>query len=210
MPKPIRIIIAEDHAMIRQMMADFLHQQEGMTMVGEAANGEELLALLNSRTADLVLLDLHMPVMNGAQALDVIKERYPDLKVVVISMDFGPFLLEEYIRRGAHGFIPKGCDIEVLLRAIYDVKAYGHCLPLSKSLIKTKMPAFTNTFDLTEKQLQVLSLTCKGSTNPEIASMLNITTSAVEFHKKNIYLKTGLKNQAELIAYGIKNGLDML
>lgn len=210
MPKPIRLIIAEDHAMVRQMMADFLHQQEGMTMVGEAGNGEELLALLNSRPADLVLLDLHMPVMNGAKTLDLIKKRFPDLKIVIISMDFGPFLLDEYIRRGAHGFIPKGCDIEVLLRAIYDVKAYGHCLPLSKSLLKTKMPVFANTFDLTEKQVQVLSLTCKGLTNPEIAAMLNITTSAVEFHKKNIYLKTGLKSQAEMIAYGIKNGLDML
>jgi DNA-binding NarL/FixJ family response regulator len=210
MPKPIRIIIAEDHAMIRQMMTDFLHQQEGMTMVGEAGNGEELLGLLNSRPADLVLLDLHMPVMHGAATLEVIKERFPDLKVVIISMDFGPFLLEEYIRRGAHGFIPKGCDIEVLLRAIYEVKANGHCLPLSKSLLKTKMPSFVNSFDLTEKQLQVLSLTCKGSSNPEIAAVLDITTSAVEFHKKNIYLKTGMKNQAELIAYGIKNGLDML
>lgn len=210
MPNSIRIIIAEDHAMVRQTLSDFLHQQEDMTMVGEAGNGEELLALLNSRPADLILLDLHMPIMNGAQTLDIITKRFPDIKIIIISMDFGPFLLDEYLRKGAHGFIPKGCDIEVLLRAIYEIKANGNCIALSKSLIKTKAPAFNNSFGLTKKQLHVLSLTCKGSSNAEIASMLNITTSAVEFHKKNIYLKTGLKSQADLIAYGIKNGLDML
>jgi two-component system response regulator DegU len=210
MPKPIRIIIAEDHAMVRQSLSDFLHQQDGITMVGEAGNGEELLTLLGNRPADLVLLDLHMPVMHGAEALDIINKRYPDLKVIIISMDFGPFLLEEYIRRGAHGFIPKGCDIEILLRAIYEIKADGNCLALSKSLIKRKAPSFVNTYELTEKQLQILSLTCKGSTHAEIASMLDITTSAVEFHKKNIYLKTGFNGQADLIAYGIKNGLNMM
>ena len=210
MPKPLRIIIAEDHAMIRQTLAGFLHEQEGITMVGEAGNGEELLSLLNSRNADLVLLDLHMPVMNGAETLRVLKSRFPDIKVVIISMDFGPYLLEEYTRRGADGYIPKGCDIDVLLRAIYEVKAYGHCLPLSRNLVKTKMSSFENSFDLTDKQLQVISLTCKGNTNLEIAAVLDITMSAVEFHKKNIYLKTGFKSQADLIAYGIKNGLDML
>jgi|JI10StandDraft_1071094.scaffolds.fasta_scaffold10559_8 DNA-binding NarL/FixJ family response regulator len=210
MPNPIRIIIAEDHALVRQSISSFLNQQDDITMVGEAGNGEELLALLNSRPADLILLDLHMPVMNGAQALDVITKRFPDIKVIIISMDFGPFLLDEYIRKGAHGFIPKGCEVDVLLQAIDDIKTQGNCIAISKSLIKTKAPAFANSFGLTKKQLHVLSLTCKGVSNAEIGSMLNITTSAVEFHKKNIYLKTGLKSQADVIAYGIKNGLDML
>ncbi len=210
MPNPIRIIIAEDHALVRQSISSFLNQQDDITLVGEAGNGEELLALLNSRPSDLILLDLHMPVMNGAQALDVITKRFPDIKVIIISMDFGPFLLDEYIRKGAHGFIPKGCEVDVLLQAIDDIKTQGNCIAISKSLIKTKAPAFANSFGLTKKQLHVLSLTCKGVSNAEIGSMLNITTSAVEFHKKNIYLKTGLKSQADVIAYGIKNGLDML
>lgn len=210
MPKALRIIIAEDHAMFRQSLAGFLHEQDGITMVGEAANGEELLSLLNSRTADLVLLDLHMPVMHGAETLSILKKRFPDIKVVVISMDFGPFLLEEYIRRGAHGYIPKNCDIDVLLRAIYEVKAYGHCLPLSRSLVKSKLSSFENPYGFTEKQLQVISLTCKGINNTEIALRLDITKSAVEFHKKNIYRITGFKSQADLIAYGIKYGLHML
>lgn len=208
MSKEIRIVVADDHSMFRQGIVMLLKHYTDVTIIGEAGNGEELLKLLNSRTADIILLDIHMPVMNGTQALDILKIRFPDIKIIIISTDFSSFLLEEYIKRGIHGFIPKGCDIEILMEAINDVSKYGECYPLSRSIISRKTLPFKNHFSLTEKEMKVLSLTCKGNSNKEIAFILEVAERTVEFHKTNIYLKTDLKNLADLISYGIKNGLD--
>lgn len=211
MKAPVRIVIADDHAMIRQALVSFLQDYiNAVLIVGEATNGEELLKVLTSRSADIVLLDLNMPVMNGAQALEVIKKQFPDLKIIVISSDFNPFLLESYIKKGIHGYIPKGSDIEVLVRAILEVQKNGNCFALSRSLVKKKTEPYKNPYKLTTKEMQVLSLTCQGYSNKEIGEVLEVTDSAVEFHKTNIYHKTGLKSLADLISYGIRNGLDVL
>jgi DNA-binding NarL/FixJ family response regulator len=211
MKAPVRIVIADDHAMIRQALVSFLQDYiNAVLIVGEATNGEELLKVLTSRSADIVLLDLNMPVMNGAQALEVIKKQFPDLKIIVISSDFNPFLLESYIKKGIHGYIPKGSDIEVLVRAILEVQKNGNCFALSHSLVKKKTEPYKNPYKLTTKEMQVLSLTCQGYSNKEIGEVLGVTDSAVEFHKTNIYHKTGLKSLADLISYGIRNGLDVL
>jgi DNA-binding NarL/FixJ family response regulator len=208
---PVRIVIADDHAMIRQAIVSFLQDYiNEVFIVGEAADGEELLKVLNSQKADMVLLDLNMPVMNGAKALEVIRKRFPDLKIIVISSDFSPFLLESYFKKGVHGYIPKGCDIEVLVRAILEVQKNGNCFSISKSLIKTKTTPYKNPYKLTPKEMKVLSLTSKGHSNREIGGFLEVSESAIEYHKTNIYHKTGLKSLADLISYGIKNGLDNL
>ena len=208
MSKEIRIVVADDHSMFRQGVVMLLKHYTDVIIIGEAGNGEELLKLLNSRRADIILLDIHMPVMNGTQALDILKVRFPDVKIIIISADFSPFLLEEYIKRGIHGFIPKGCDIEILMEAINDVAKYGECHPLSRSIVARKSMPFRNHFNLTEKEMRVLSLTCKGNSNKEIAVIMDVAERTVEFHKTNIYLKTDLKSLADLISYGIKNGLD--
>lgn len=211
MKGPVRIVIADDHAMIRQAIVSFLQDYiSEVFIVGEAADGEELLKVLNSQKADMVLLDLNMPVMNGAKALEVIRKRFPDLKIIVISSDFSPFLLESYLKKGVHGYIPKGSDIEVLVRAILEVQKNGNCFAISKSLIKTKTEAYKNPYKLTPKEMQVLSFTSKGHSNKEIGGFLEVSESAIEYHKTNIYNKTGLKSLADLISYGIKNGLDNL
>lgn len=211
MKAPVRIVIADDHAMIRQALVSFLQDYiNAVLIVGEAANGEELLKVLKIRSADIVLLDLNMPVMNGAEALEVIKKQFPDLKIIVISSDFNPFLLESYVEKGVHGYVPKGSDIEVLVRAILEVQKNGNCFTLSCSLVKKKAEPYKNPYQLTSKEMQVLSLTCQGYSNKEIGEVLEVTGSAVEFHKTNIYHKTGLKNLADLISYGVKNGLDVL
>lgn len=211
MKPPLRIVVADDHTMIRQAIVSFLQDYvNAVLIVGEAANGEELLKVLKDRDADMVLLDLGMPVMNGSKALEVIKKQFPKLKIIVISSDFTPFLLEGYIKKGIHGYIPKGSDIEILVRAILDVEKNGNCFALSRSLIKAKAEPYKNPFRLTAKEMQVLSLACKGHSNKDISEMMDVSESTVEFHKTNIYHKTGLKSLADLIAYGIKNGLDVL
>ena len=211
MKGPVRIVIADDHAMIRQAIVSFLQDYiNSVLIVGEAANGEELLKVLKSRNADIVLLDLNMPVMNGAEALEVIRKQFPDLKIIVISSDFNPFLLESYLKKGIHGYIPKGSDIEVLVRAILEVQKNGNCFAISRSLTRGKAEPYKNPYKLTAKEMRVLSLTSQGHSNKEISEMMEVTESAVEYHKTNIYHKTGLKSLADLISYGIRNGLDVL
>lgn len=210
MNQEIKIVLADDHSMFRQGISMLLKEYSDVIIIGEASHGEELLKLLNSRKADIILLDIHMPVMNGSQTIDILRVRFPDIKIIVVSMDFSPFLLEEYIKKGVHGFIPKGCDIEILMEAINDVRKHGECFALSRSIIKRKTMPFKNHFNLTEKEMMVLSLTCKGNSNKEIGSVLLIAERTVEFHKTNIYSKTEMKSLAEIISYGIKNGLDNL
>jgi two-component system response regulator DegU len=210
----IKVVVADDHAMFRQGIISLLKFDSGIMVVGEAANGRELLKILNSKRADIILLDIQMPVMNGTQALEVLKQRFPDHGVIMVSMEFNAFMLEEYFKQGAHGFIPKGCDIDVLIGAIYQVKEEGHCHDLSFKLVnqlnKHSLKPFKNSFILSPREIEVLSLTCRGNSNKEMASVLRITERTVEFHKTNIYLKTGLKSLSDLIAYGIRNGLDIL
>ncbi len=208
----IRIVIADDHAMFRQGISSLLKFDPGLVIAGEAANGSELLKTLNGRHADIILLDIQMPVMNGTQTLEVLKQRFPDLGVIIVSMEFNPTIVQKYFERGAHGFIPKGCDVEVLVDAIYQVKEKGNCYDLSFELAgrlnKYSLKHFENTYVLSTREIEVLRLACKGNSNKEIGHTLRITERTVEFHKTNIYLKTGLKSLSDLIAYGIRNGLD--
>lgn len=200
--------------MFRQGIMSLLNFDPGIFVIGGAGNGRELLKILNSKRADIVLLDIQMPVMNGPQTLEVLKQRYPDLGIIMVSMEFNASVLKEYFRYGAHGFIPKGCDIEVLIEAIYMVREQGNCHELSLKLAHTlnghSLKSFHNQFVLSPREIEVLSLACKGNSNREIGAVLHIAERTVEFHKTNIYLKTGLKSLSDLIAYGIKNGLDVL
>lgn len=200
--------------MFRQGIISLLKFDPKLLVSAEAANGRELLKILNGTRADVVLLDIQMPVMNGTETLEVLKQRFPDLGVIIVSMEFNPAIAEDYFERGAHGFIPKGCDVEVLVQAIYEVKQKGNCYDLSFDLAvqlnKHSLKAFKNNFVLSVREIEVLRLTCQGNSNKEIGQALRIAERTVEFHKTNIYLKTGLKSLSDLIAYGIRKGLDVL
>lgn len=200
--------------MFRQGIASLLASEPGIEVAGEAANGRELLKTLNGLRADMVLLDIQMPVMNGTEALEVLKQRFPDLRIIIVSMEFNPAMAEEYFQRGAHGFVPKGSDVEVLITAIRQVKQLGNCFSLSFELTarlnKHALKTFRNDFVLSAREIEVIRLACKGNSNKEIGQCLHIAERTVEFHKTNIYLKTGFKNLSDLIAYGIRNGLDVL
>ncbi len=211
MNKKIRIVIADDHAMFRQGIISLLKFDPRLSVIGEAANGSELLKTLNGRQADIILLDIQMPVMNGTQTLEILRQRFPDQGVIMVSMEFNPSIVARYFEKGAHGFIPKGCDVEVLVDAIYKVKETGNCYDLSFELAnrlnKYSLKNFENTYVLSTREVEVLRLACQGNSNKEIARILRIAERTVEFHKTNIYMKTGLKSLSDLIAYGIKSGL---
>lgn len=197
--------------MFRQGISSLLKFDPRLNVIGEAANGSELLKTLNGRQADIILLDIQMPVMDGTQTLEVLKQRFPDMGVIMVSMEFNPSIVARYFEKGAHGFIPKGCDVEVLVDAIYKVKDSGNCYDLSVKLAnklnKCSLKHFENTYVLSAREVEVLRLACQGNSNKEIGHTLRIAERTVEFHKTNIYMKTGLKSLSDLIAYGIRSGL---
>src|SRR5690349_19125311 len=121
MSKKIKIIIADDHNLVRQSMALALATDPSLVVVGQAENGKELIGMIGQNQPDVILLDLQMPVMDGWETLDHIKKHYNDCKVVVVSMHFEGVLIRDLVAKGAHGFLPKNSDFETLISAIHEV-----------------------------------------------------------------------------------------
>ena len=214
MKKPIRIAIAEDHDLVRQGMVALLKEEKDISLVFDVSNGSELIEQLKKNKVDVILLDLEMPVVNGHQALKIIAERYCKVHVIIISMHYSDAFISECITIGANGFLPKNCDFDTVVDAIFAVYEKGYYFndkisrSLIKKLIKEKNGNCLEVKDpLTSREHQVLELICNGKTNKEIAELLFISVRTVESHRKNIVDKTCSQNIAELVLYAVKNGL---
>lgn len=212
--KKISIILAEDQDLMRQSLKALLGDYEEFTVVGEAANGKQLLDLLKTVSADVVLLDLEMPVMNGREALLVIRSKYPDVKVILLSMHNSPEVMMDLMSCGARAYVPKGSDVDALLSTIKQVDEFGYFFSeeVSKAMRNaTQRDKEENTINedapLSDREMEVMKELCKGSTAKEIAATLFLTVRTVEFHRLNIYAKTNSHNIAELVKYAIKHGI---
>ena len=212
MKRPIHIGMAEDHLLFRQGVIALLKEYEEINILFDVGNGKELLDILKTSKPDIVLLDIEMPVMNGKEALAKIQEKYPNVKVIMISMHYDDAYITEYIINGAVGFLPKNCDIEKIVDAIYAVYEQGYYFDskISKSLVVKLMkankvnPTITE-FILSEREIEVLKLTCLEKTNQEMSEELFISKRTVEGHRKSILKKTNAKNVVGLVMYAIKH-----
>lgn len=214
MPKKIKLIIAEDHEMIRKCLAFFLKNDSRVHVVGEAENGRELLELLKKTEPDIVLLDLDMPVMNGEEAFKRICLRFPSVKVIIISMHYNNALISEFISKGAAAYLFKNAKPEILLEAIYTVYDKGRYYDHETSdamlagLKKEKsIPVAFDKLALTSREIEVLKLLCQDKTSKEIGKDLNIEARTVEFHRRNIYRKTKCKKTGGLVLYAVRSGI---
>ncbi|TGD79800.1 response regulator [Hymenobacter wooponensis] len=213
----IRIILVDDHTIIRDGIRALLSGQEDITVVGEASNGEELLKLLESSSADVVLMDMNMPVMDGMEATRRIREEYPQVHVLALSM----LDHEEYINRmfeaGALGYVLKNAGKLEIVYAIRTV-ARGRqflCSELGvkflQKLMQAPAPDVTatakKTDGLSKRETEVLQLIAEGLTNAEIAEKLFTSKRTIETHRQNIIEKTQAKNTAALISYAVRQGL---
>ena len=214
MKKPIRIAIAEDHALVRQGMVALLKEEKDINLVFDVSDGSALLQQLKKNKVDVVLLDLEMPIVNGHQALRIIAERYSTVHVIIISMHYSDPFISECITMGAKGFLPKNCDFETVVDAIYAVHEQGYYFDdkisryLLKKLEKDKEQGTTISGNpLTSREHQILELICNGKTNKIIAELLAISIRTVESHRKSISDKTNSHNIAGLVLYAVKNEL---
>lgn len=209
-----RIIIADDHSIVREGLKGVIQQEPPLKVVGEAANGKELLALLGTLKCDLVVMDIAMPEMDGLTALKEIKRRHPGVKVIIFSMlkDYEHF--EHARAHGASGYLAKDDAGDELVRAIKTVlQGKNYVSPSVTTLLAGRqLRAMENGESpsieiLTKREKQVLELVAKGLANKNIAAELKISIHTVENHRAHLSDKLGLKNTAALVKYAMAKGL---
>ncbi|WBA40759.1 response regulator [Hymenobacter canadensis] len=214
----IRVLLTDDHTILRDGIRALLSLQPDLQVVGEAGNGQELLELLASTPADVVLMDINMPVMDGFTTMGHLREQYPELRVLVLSMLDHENYVHRMLGAGAHGYVLKNADITEISHAIRTVAA-GRLflctelgLDLLNKLVRTSVGVVAEgsrmkSGDLSKRELEVLHLISEGLTNAEIADQLFTSKRTIETHRQNIIEKTQTKNTAALIKFAASNGL---
>jgi DNA-binding NarL/FixJ family response regulator len=208
MNKKSRIFIVDDHEIFRKGFSMVIGTFENIELCGEASNGKEFIDAIDKIDADLVFMDIKMPVMNGIDATKAALEIKPDLKIVALSMFGEEKYLQSMIEAGVVGFLLKNVkreELEMATKFILEGKNYYSEELLSyftKKYISNKPDA-----DISKRELEVLQLIAKGFTNQEISDKLFISLRTVEGHKTNLIQKTGSKNIVNLLIYAMKNNL---
>lgn len=205
----IKILLADDHPMFIDGMRSFLQDHQEIQIMGEANTGTEVLDFLEKEMVDVVVLDINMPEMDGLETTKFIRKKYPDIKVLIITMyDKKEFILK-LIRYGAAGYILKNKTKEELLMAIHNVAAgrthYG--LEVMAHAIEVSNIKEPEEVQLTERETEVLCKIAEGNSSKEAALALGISETTVNTHRRNIMAKLELPSAIHLVRYAIKNGL---
>lgn len=206
---PIRILLVDDHDMVRRGLAVFLLAYDDLVLVGEAANGQEALEKCAELRPDVVLMDLMMPVMDGITATRSIRERYPATQVIALTSFSEEKLVETSLQAGAIGYLFKNVSVDELAAAIRAARVGQPTLApeATRALIrKTTQPAGPGQ-DLTEREREVLRLLVEGRSNPEIAEQLSLSRSTVKTHVSHILEKLGANSRVEVATLAIRHKL---
>jgi two-component system response regulator NreC len=210
---PIRILIADDHAVVRTGLRALLAPATDLEVIGEAADGSETLSLAAALLPDLVLLDITMPPENGIRTAQRLKEAHPELVVLFLTMHEDEGLLHEALRTGAAGYVIKRAEEAEILQAIRAVSngdLYVHP-SMTRALLHQPVTSEHRRGSaveaLTRRELDVLRLLAKGNTNRQIASLLGLSMRTVENHRANLMGKLGLASRVELVNYAEEHDL---
>jgi NarL family two-component system response regulator LiaR len=207
---PIRLLVVDDHRHIHEVISKVLEKVSDITIVGQAANGEEALKLCKDTQPDLVLMDVVMPFMDGMQATEILRTKYPDLKILVLSSFHDHHSVHQLLRSGAVGYVTKDAltsDLVNIIRTTMQGKAV-----LSANVIETLIspeadPHVIDKFNLTDRELEVLVLMADGLTLQQMGQKLSISLSTVKYHSANIFQKLGAQNRSEALITAVKNNL---
>ena len=213
-----RIILAEDHNIVRDGIKALLSKETGFKVVAEAVNGREVLDKIEEGLeADLVLSDLNMPEVSGMELIARLREKLPEIKIMVLSMLDHENYVVQAMNAGADGYLLKNVSHDELLFAIRHIASGGHTYISSELSAKILQklaffqlnanPTPKVTLDLSKREAEILTLIAEGYTNQEIADKLFTSKRTVEGHRLNLIEKTGARNTATLIRFAIQNGI---
>ncbi len=208
-PTPIRVMLVDDHAVVRSGLAAFLLAYDDLELVGEAASGEEAVRLSQQLCPDVVLMDLVMPGMDGATATRAIRERCPQIQVIALTSFKERELVQGALEAGAIGYLLKNVTADELADAIRKAHAGRPTLApeAAQALIQATREPPAPGYDLTEREREVLALMVEGLSNPEIAERLVVSPSTVKFHVSNILSKLGVAGRTEAVVLAVQSGL---
>lgn len=201
----MRVLIADDHRLMLEGIRRALENVEGFEIVGEAHTGAQVLPLLGRTNPDVVLLDIRMPQLDGFACLDLIRKRYPKVKVVLLSVFSDPEHIQAALRRGASGYIVKSVnpiDLPSALRQAVEGTVY-HAVGLPE----IDEASGAKAAGLTEREIAILKAVARGLSNQAIGKELWVTEQTVKFHLTNIYRKLGVANRTEAARYAYQHGL---
>ena len=208
--KRIRILLADDHAVVRQGFKMILSAQPDMEIVGEAGNGRQAVELAEQLRPDVVVMDVAMPELNGIEATRRLGESAPHTRVVALSMHKDSVYVREILRAGARGYLLKDSGAADLVSAVRSVASGESYLSpaVSSAVLEDYRRHVTNPIDLlTSREREVLQMLAEGKTNKEIAGILNLSVYTVDAHRGRIMEKLNLHSINELVRFAVRNGL---
>lgn len=211
----IKIAIADDYKIFREGLKVGFSADEGVEVIMEADNGEDLLKLMESSTPDVILMDLKMPIMDGMEATKAVRKKYPAVKILVVSMYEDDKFIIHLMETGANGYLLKNAEPDEILRSIYAVHENGYYFNdlvnkalLKKLIIKNNFkPSFNQNVELSEREMEVLKLICEEKTAAEIAKEIFLSPRSVEGIRQRLIEKVGVRNSAGLVMFAVKNGI---
>ena len=206
---PVRILLVDDHAVVRSGLGAVLMSFDDMSLVGEAGNGEEAVHLCRTLKPDVVLMDLMMPVMDGVTATRTIHESQPDIRIIALTSFGERELVEGALKAGAMSYLLKTVSAAELIAAIQGAVMGKTTLSpeAAQVLVQGLKQPKSDTHDLTEREREILALMVEGLANHDIAARLVVSQSTVKFHVSNVLSKLGVSTRTEAVAMALKKKL---
>jgi len=203
--KPIRVLLAEDHEIVRDGLAAIIDYQADMTVVGHACNGEEAVERFAELQPDITLMDLRMPGMGGAPAIEAIRKKFGDARIIVLTTYDGDENIYRALKAGARGYLLKDSgkdDLLSAIRAVHEGRSYVPPEIATRLVTRTQAGA-----PLTTREIEVLQLMAEGKSNKEIGAALFISEGAVKTHVNSIHEKLSVSDRTEAVIVALKRGI---
>ncbi len=203
----IRVMLVDDHTMVRKGLATFLKAFDDLQMVGEAENGLDAIKLCGEILPDVVLMDMVMPDMDGATAARIIRQQFPQVQIIALTSFKEGELIKNALEAGAIGYLLKDISADELARAIRSARAGRATLSpeAAQSLVETANLPPAPGSDLTERERQVLVLMVEGLSNTQVAGRLGVSSSTIKSHVSNILSKLGVASRTEAVSLALRN-----
>ena len=208
-PKPIRVIVVDDHAMVRRGLATFLKVSDDVQLVGEATSGAAAIQLCDEILPDVVLMDMVMPDMDGAAATRIIRQKYPQVQVIALTSFKEGELIKKALEAGAIAYLLKDVSADDLARAIRAAHV-GHTTlspEAAQALVETSNQLPVPGLDLTEREHEVLALMVEGLNNTQIAGRLVVSPSTIKSHVSNVLSKLMVASRTEAVTFALRHKL---